>query len=47
MLGGYLGITIGLRATLAIGALALLASTLFLIASPIRATRILDAAPAA
>ena len=46
-LGGYLGITIGLRATLAIGALALLASTLFLIASPLRATRTLDTAPVA
>ena len=45
-LGGYLGITIGLRATLAIGALALLAGALLLLASPIRRTRGLDAAPA-
>ena len=45
-LGGYLGITIGLRATLAIGALALLAGALLLLASPIRTTRRLNQTPA-
>jgi len=40
-LGGYLGITIGLRATSLAGALALLASALLLLASPIRTTRTL------
>ncbi len=44
-LGGYLGIAIGLRATLLLGALALLASALLLLASPIRATHALTSAP--
>lgn len=44
-LGGYLGGAIGLRATLLLGALALLASALLLLASPLRRTRSLDVAP--
>ena len=44
-LAGYLGIAIGLRATLLLGALALLASALLLLASPIRATHVLTSAP--
>lgn len=44
-LGGYLGLAIGLRATLLLGALALLAGALLLLASPIRATHALTSAP--
>jgi MFS family permease len=44
-LGGYLGITIGLRLTLLLGAGALIASALILLASPIRTMSTLTSAP--